>query len=236
VCYEYVPGTNLLKSEFVYAEATICRRTFHFYDDCAICVKTIIDDGSNTNPNDFIGVTYRRITEIQPKQSLPCFGLPEIVQEKTIDPSGQEIFLSHVIYSYTSFGKILEKKHYDAKGTHCYSIQNNYDDRERLISTTDPLGNATRFSYDANNNLIAITGPKPTQHKEIRYDKANRPIRIADWQTDGSILTIEKRYNKLGQVIAEIDACGNITRLEHDSLGRVIAVYHPDNAIERKEL
>jgi YD repeat-containing protein len=235
VCYEYVPGTNLLKSEFIYAGDTICRRTFRFYDDCAICVKTIIDDGSNTNPNDFRGITYRRITEIQPKQSLPCFGLPEIVQEKTIDPSGQEILLSQVIYSYTSFGKILEEKHYDAKGTHCYSIHNSYDDREHLISTTDPLGNATRFSYDANNNLIAITGPKPAQHKEIRYDKANRPIRIADWQTDGVILTVEKRYNKLGQVIAEIDACGNITRLEHDSSGRVTAVYHPDDAIERKE-
>jgi RHS repeat-associated protein len=235
VCYNYLPGTNLLLSEFVYAADKICKRTFHAYDDCAVCIKTITDDGSSTDPNDCKGVTYRRITEIQPKQSMPCFGLPEVVQEKTIDPSGQEILLKKVVYSYTPFGKVLEEKHYDAEGNYRYTLRNTYDERERLIATVDPLGHSTSFSFDKNNNLTSITGPKPGQHKEITYDKANRPIRIADWQTDGSILVLEKRYDKLGQVTAEIDACGNVTRLEHDSLGRVTAVYHPDGAIERKE-
>ena len=98
-----------------------------------------------------------------------------------------------------------------------YSILNTYDDKERLISKTNPLGYKTTFTYDANHNLTSITGPKPDQHKEITYDKANRPTHIADWQTDGTLLFTEKHYDKLGQVIAEIDPCGNTTRFEYDS-------------------
>src|SRR5262249_54407185 len=104
-----------------------------------------------------------------------------------------------------------------------------------LISTTDPLGNKTEFSYDANHNLTSITGPKSNQHKEITYDKANRPICIADWQADGTILTLEKKYDKLGRLIEELDACKNSTLFHYDAMGRIIAINHPDGAVEKKE-
>ena len=233
--YSYRPNTNLLTAELICAGDRIAKRTFHTYDDCAVCIKTIIDDGSTIDPNDLTGVTYRTITEIQPKQTLPCFGLPEIVQEKTIDSSSREILLKKVIYTYTHFGQVLKEEHYDAEGAYRYTIQNGYDERERLNSTTDPLGHQTFFKYDQNNNLISITGPKPDQHKEITYDKANRPIRITDRQSDGTFLSIEKRYDKLGQVITEIDPCGNTTHFAYDILGRMIVVHHPDGAIEHRE-
>jgi RHS repeat-associated protein len=235
ICYTYLPNTNLLTSELVYAGNHICKRTFHFYDDCAICIKTIIDDGHTEDPQNLQGITYRKITQITPKQKIPCFGLPEIIEEKTIDPSGNEIPLHKVIYTYTPFGKVLKEEHHDAAGTLRYTLFNAYDDKEHLISQTDQLGHKTTLTYDANNNLTSISGPKPGEHQEITYDKANRPTRIADWQTDGSILITEKKYDKLCRVIEEIDACKNKTQFQYDSLGRLIATIHPDGAIEHKE-
>src|SRR5262249_39823119 len=127
ICYQYLPKTNLLTSEFFYEGNTIRKRTFHTYDDCACCIQTIVDDGSSTKPDDLTNVTCRKITEIKPKQSTPCYGLPEIVEEKTIDASGKEILLKKVAYTYTPFGKVLTEKHYDSEGTHHYTITNIYD-------------------------------------------------------------------------------------------------------------
>lgn len=233
--YAYVPNTNLLASEITFEGNAIRKRIFHTYDQCAICIRTIIDDGSTADPDDLKGITYRKITTIIPKDSTPCFGLPESVEEKTIDPSGSEILLSKTVYTYTPFGKILQEDHYDANGIYRYSLYNTYDDQECLVSTTDPLGAVTAFTYDANHNLISISGPRSDQHQEIAYDKANRPIRIADWQTDGSILITEKKYNKLGQVIEETNPCGQTTLFTYDALGRVIAVQYPEGAVMRTE-
>src|SRR5262249_45758179 len=148
--------------------------------DCACCIKTIVDNGSSTKSDDLTNVTYRKITAIKPKQSIPCYGLPEIVEEKTIDASGKEILLSKIAYTYTSFGKVLTEEHYDSKDKHRYTIANTYDASERLISTKDGLGNTTTFAYDNCHNLISISGPRKDQLKKITYDLANRPIKITD--------------------------------------------------------
>ncbi len=88
--YYYKPQTNLLIAEFVYDNNKICKRTFHDYDESAICIKTIQDDGTSENPFDLQHVSFQKITEVVPKKSLPCYGLPESILEKTIDESGQE--------------------------------------------------------------------------------------------------------------------------------------------------
>jgi len=235
VRYSYLPNTNLLIAELTYEKDTIRKRIFYSYDECAVCVKTICDDGTTENANDLSGVTYRKITEIIPKQTTPCFGLPEVSVEKTIDASGNEILLEKVFYTYAPSGKILKEEHYDANDQYRFGILNNYDERERLQSTTDPLGHQTFFTYDANNNLLSIAGPKPGQFKEISYDKVNRPVRIADAQMNGDMLITKKQYDKLGQLIEEIDVCGNSTRFTYDSLGRVIATIYSDGAIVKKE-
>lgn len=235
VRYAYIPGTNLLSSELTYEGNAIRKRIFHTYDDCAICVQTIVDDGITKDPQNLKGVTCRTITCITPKYSTPCFGLPEIVEEKTLDSNGREILLSKRVYTYTPFGEILQEDHYDANGTFCYSLYNTYDENERLICKKDPSGRKTTYTYDANNNITSIAGPRSDQYCEIAYDQANRPIRIANWQTDGTILISEKQYNRLGQVVAETDTCGQTTLFEYDEFGHITTVHHPDDAIERKE-
>lgn len=233
--YSYLPGTNLLTSELLYKIDTILTRTFHTYDNCASLIQTITDDGKSEDPNDIQGVTFRKIVQIKPKQELPCLGLPEIVQEKTLDAHGQEILLKKVIYTYANSGKILKEEHYDSTNTHRYILHNTYDEQERLISKTDPLGNTTLFTYDLNNNLLCITGPRKDQEKKITYDRANRPTCITEKQTDGSLLTTKKCYDRLGQVITQIDACGFETHFEYDSLGRVTTIHLPDGSHVQKE-
>lgn len=236
VKYSYIPNTNLLASELVYDHGTLCKRTFHFYDDQigSARVKTVIDDGKNEDPNNISGVSYRRIIEIIPKRTMPCLGMPEQILEKTIDDHGHEIFLKKVVYAYHPSGKITREDHYDADDKYRYSITNTYDAKERLVGTTDALGNTTAFKYDNNFNLIAQIGPRSDMRKEWVYDRANRPIEAKEWQTDGTVLTTKKQYDKASRVIATVDACGFETKYEHDSLGRVTGIFHPDGTVERK--
>jgi RHS repeat-associated protein len=236
VKYAYVPNTNLLTSELVYDHGRLCKRTFHFYDPQigSARVRTIIDDGNSDNPSDLTSVTYHRILEITPKRTLPCLGLPEQIREKTIDEQGNETLLKKVCYTYHPSGKIVREEHYNASDEYSYSIVNTYDDKERLIATTDPLGNKTTFKYDNNFNLITQSGPRADVYKEWVYDRANRPIEEKEWQTDGTILTTKKKYDKASRVVATIDESGFETRYEHDALGRITVIHHPDGACEKK--
>jgi YD repeat-containing protein len=197
-------------------------------------VRTIIDDGNSDNPSDLTSVTYHRILEITPKRTLPCLGLPEQIREKTIDEQGNETLLKKVCYTYHPSGKIVREEHYNASDEYSYSIVNTYDDKERLIATTDPLGNKTTFKYDNNFNLITQSGPRADVYKEWVYDRANRPIEEKEWQTDGTILTTKKKYDKASRVVATIDESGFETRYEHDALGRITVIHHPDGACEKK--
>ncbi|MCH9625488.1 MAG: hypothetical protein S4CHLAM123_06630 [Chlamydiales bacterium] len=233
--YSYIPNTNLLASEFIYHNDTLCQRTFHFYDDCAICIKTITDDGSSEEPYDLQNVTTRKITQITPKQQTPCFGLPEIVEEKTIDSSGQEILLHKVIYTYAPSGQVLQEEHYDANNIYRYTLYSTYDSQEQLLTKTDPLGHITSYTHDTNNNLIAITGPNPHQYKQITYDKANRPTHLIDQQTDGTHLSIQSKYDKLGRVVQTIDACQNATQYTYNFVGQQTAIILPEGSATYKE-
>lgn len=237
VHYSYVPGTNLLSSEITSDRGQIQKRIFHFYDDkiSSVRVRTITDDGKNTNFEDLTGVTYRHITEITPKYTLPCVGFPQEIREKTIDDLGREILLKRICYQYHPSGKITQEDHYDSNNTFCYSIVNEYDTHERLISVTDELGYQTHFEYDANFNLVSQIGPKERTRKEWVYDLVNRPIQEKEWQDDGSILITQKKYDKASRLIATIDECGFQTQYEYDSLGRVIAIIYPDGCIIRNE-
>ncbi|MCH9608833.1 MAG: hypothetical protein S4CHLAM45_07450 [Chlamydiales bacterium] len=237
VKYAYIPNTNLLKTEFFYENDQIVKRSFHFYDEkiTSARVKTIIDDGNSTDHNDLKGVTYRKITEIELKRALPCIGLPETVKEKTIDPFGNEVLLKKTRYTYHRCGKIEREDHYDANDAHCYSIINEYDDKERLIATTDPLGYRSTFEYDPNFNLISQDGPRADMHKEWSYDKSNRPIEEREWQTNGEILVTQKKYDKCSRLTADIDPCGFETKYTYNATGNVTSITYPDGATQTME-
>ncbi|NGX55334.1 MAG: tRNA nuclease WapA [Chlamydiae bacterium] len=237
VRHTYVPGTNLPSSEIVYENDQIRRRTFHFYDPQinAACVRTVIDDGTTDNPDDISDITYRKIIEIQPKRELPCVGLPEEVQEKTIDASGNEILLKKIRYAYHPSGKIAREDHYDANDLYRFSLINEYNEKEQLISTIDPLGNLITREYDEHYNLTALSGPREDMRKEWTYDFANRPTEEVIWRADGTPLKKEIQYDKLGRVVSVVDEKNLFTSYHYDALGRVMAITHPGGTKEYKE-
>ncbi len=223
--FTYLPDTNLIESEIVYDHGAIVKRTFHFYDSSlnAVCVKTLVDDGQTLDPDDLTGVKIRKITEITPKRDFPCIGLPLEVCEKSLSDLGHEILLKKVRYAYHPSGKVLREEHFDATGTLRYTLHKEYDEQERCVAEVDALGQRTTFTYDANFNLCAQTGPL-SQTTWI-YDKANRPT-----QKNTSGLISQKKYDRASRLQATIDPLGNETRYQYDGLGRIINVKYVDGS------
>lgn len=215
IVYTYVPNTNLLKTETIYNQGVICKKKIYEYDDAAILIKTVVEDLSG----------FQKTIEITPRYSLPCFGLPEMVAEKI---NGK--LVSRTIYSYTPFGKIEKEEHYDSDDHFCYAIVNEYDARERLKSTTDPLSHKTTFTYDEYNNRRTQTGPRSDYYKVWDYDKARRPISET---LDG--LTCKMGYDKLGRLIWIKDESDFETRYTYDVLGRVRETLYADGTRKQKE-
>jgi RHS repeat-associated protein len=82
-----------------------------------------------------------------------------------------------------------------------------YDLLGHLLSTTDPLGRATRFEYDAAGNRIKIIHPDKTEKNFA--------------------------YNALGQVTAETNELGHTTKKEYDPYGNLIALTTPEGHTTR---
>ncbi|MCH9609940.1 MAG: hypothetical protein S4CHLAM45_13340 [Chlamydiales bacterium] len=206
--YTYKPGTNLIESISISDQTELKLRTHYSYDNRATCIKIVEEDGKN----------FCKTTTIKPKANTPCLGLPEIVETDT----------EKTIYTYTPFGKILKEEHYDSTQTYRYSITHTYDEKERLQSTTNPLGETTTYSYDTHGNLTSIKTDQTTQ--TFTYDAANRPLTI----TNGD-LTTHKRYDTTGRVISQIDPCGFETKYTYDGVGNITTILHPDGALEQFE-
>ncbi|NGX53296.1 MAG: tRNA(Glu)-specific nuclease WapA [Chlamydiae bacterium] len=233
VVYSYVPGTNLIASELIFdEEEMIHTRTFNTYDDCAVCIKTIVDDGKTEAAEDINDLTYRTITYTHPKQSTPCFGLPEIVEEKSLDQSGVEILLHRVKYIYHPSGKILSEEHFDASNNYAYSLSKEYDAEERVITEVDAMGSKTIRHFDNAGNLAALIGPRPDMFKRWFYDHAHRPIQEIERQSAGPPLSTTMSYDESGQLIQMMDECSNVTLYSYDSLGRLVSTTYPDGACE----
>lgn len=227
--YHYLPGTNLLAAEFVLDVAQeIQKRTFCTYDECAVCIKKIVDDGKSDNPHDLDQVTFRTITYTSPIKSHPCYGLPETVEEKYLNSDGSEALLHKVKYSYHPSGKIQREDHYDARNQYAYSVHSQYDNQERLITQVDKLGNKTERSYDAKSNLIKLTGPRSDMVKTWIYDENNHPIIEMERLDDKTLLTTRKKTNAQGQLIVDSDECGFETIYTYDPYGRIDTITHPD--------
>lgn len=227
--YFYLPNSCLLAAEFTYAQGIIAKRRFNFYNDCAACIKTIVDDGKSQDPADIASLTFRKIHYFTLKESLPCFGLPLVVEEKTLNRDAEEILVSKIVYSYTPFGKVAKEEHYDDQNILSYTIENSYDNKERLSSTTDALNQKTSFTYDANNNLLSFSDPLYTE--TITYDKANRPTKIISSEK----VAYSYIYDRLGRVTTFIQEGFGPLCYRYNSAGKVTAIIHPDGATEKKE-
>ena len=113
-----------------------------------------------------------------------------------------------------------------------------YDTNGNLITTTDPLGNATQRTYDAVSRLTALTDPRGLQ-TQFRYDGLNRVTEIADarqgitrftYDPNGNLLTVTDAknqtttytYDTMDRLAMRTDALGRIERYEYDLAGNLV--------------
>jgi RHS repeat-associated protein len=99
-----------------------------------------------------------------------------------------------------------------------------YDSEGNLTSYLDPASGLTRFEYGCFGQLAARTGPDGTR-TEFGYDHLLRQVGVtiagpADSRSSGG-LTWSYQYDPAGNLVAETDYNGALTRYAHDSAGQL---------------
>ncbi|MDO9234166.1 MAG: RHS repeat-associated core domain-containing protein [Methylotenera sp.] len=103
-----------------------------------------------------------------------------------------------------------------------------YDALDRVIKTTDSLGNEAINHFDANGQLWKVTHryKNPDTTYDVRdvstrlFDAADRVLMEADAEANIASNT----YDAAGNIISVMDAEGHVTRFEYDEMNRRTAV------------
>ncbi len=121
-----------------------------------------------------------------------------------------------------------------------YSYNTSGTESGLLADTTDALGGATTFDYDAAGRLTAsvdplgnATGATPGDHQtEYAYDDEDR-LRFTTLPAPtagGSGLVTETRYDEVGNPIVRIDAAGQVTTYSYDERDSLFEVNESPDA------
>jgi RHS repeat-associated protein len=120
--------------------------------------------------------------------------------------------------------------------THPLVTSYGYDGLNRLTSETDPAGNTTTYTYDANNNRKSMTVTRSVPGHEPEsltvnydYDGANRLVKTT--YPDGT--STQVTYNELGKRATSKDQLGRETKYEYDALGQLVSTTYPDGRQEQ---
>lgn len=224
--YMYIPKSDFLRAKFI-ADLTgkVRQREFYTYNINGSVTRIATDDGSSTSEDDS-SITERHIIYIHYRDQFPI-GLPQVIEEKYLDLSTQkEKLLKKIENFHDCNGRIVQQDHYDAKGKFRYSLKWEYDAHGNLLKEVDPLGHASSYAYDANDNLIIEQHPGDPFYTRHEYDYSNRLIRSEDVHPSFT-LSVRYEYNLLGQKVAAFDWFGHETNFTYDRLGRVIKTTHP---------
>jgi len=115
-----------------------------------------------------------------------------------------------------------------------------YDTKNRVVSTTDPEGNTTSYSYNPGGSCSSC-GSSPTNTTPTSVtdplgnttlntlDKLGRIKQITDPLTNITSLF----YDKAGRITTKTDANGNTTTYSYDALGRVKSQADAEGGITR---
>ena len=108
-----------------------------------------------------------------------------------------------------------------------------YDQKDRLISQTDALGNTTHYSYDGANNRVAVTDANGNT-TNYTYDRDNRLVTVTQPAvtnpTTGQSVryTTQYQYDANGNQVAVTDQDGHTTLTTFDKDNRTVLVRDPN--------
>ncbi len=217
--YAYKDGTDLIIHKFTCDRENILIREFFLYNEDNILVQEITDDGLSENIYDLSRVTERHIKhyEIHPDK-----GLPLSVTETYVDfPSGREVQLKKIRYSYCPNFRACAEEIYDANDKYRYTIHTDYDTKGHLTAKSTPLGKKNTYLYDPFGNLIE-TKEVGSGVKRVCYDLASRPITSEE---NGKLT--RNTYDAKGRLITQTDFKGGITTNTYDCFGHCIKTTFP---------
>ncbi|MEO1529411.1 MAG: hypothetical protein AAFX06_28655, partial [Planctomycetota bacterium] len=129
-------------------------------------------------------------------------------QVKVTDPANNESF-----FDYDFNGNVIRERHLGDGFAATRVIEHTFDQKDRLLSTTDAESYVTRLEYDAVDNIVATIGPLNDSTGQIArsttvYDAANRVRSETDFENNESKFA----YDNAGNVIAATDGRGDLPR------------------------
>lgn len=179
------------------------------------------------------GVSRRHISHIRLNEK----GLP-IVIEKTYRSlfiknrlystanSDLEFFISKIVNTYDSHGRLTKQEIFDTENIFQYSIERSYDKKGNLISETNPTGQRIVYAYDLCNQKITEHSPHQNKLIYYTYDLKGRCIEVQEVLHNLNFIT-QTRFDKAGNKIATTDRFGNQIEYRFDPFGRVIEAIYP---------
>lgn len=221
--YTYVPGTNLVKTKIL-SDGDTPKITYTYdYDEDYLLIQETMDDG-----------ICHKIKKISPKQTQPFLGMPEIIEEKYID-QGQEKLLRKKVLFYRAGARIDHEDVYDADGNFSYQLSYEYDEKNRVVRETNPIGQVALTQYDASGNKIFYQDFGSSVTETFEYDFSNRPIRkiLKDGEKER---VFEYSYDTRSLLEWESDERGHKTHYKYDALGRCIEIIEPALINDQGEL
>ena len=151
---------------------------------------------------------------------------------RVIDPEGNvtkygynsKKFLTNM---YDSSGELIQTLSYD------YTIG---DSQDKVISSSDALGDAWNYQYDMINRKTTITNSK-NRKWTYWFDTSMYTIKIQNplGLSTTTYYTYENGRNVYGDVYATTDINGGITKYEYDARGNVTKVIQPDGSTKQYE-
>ena len=129
----------------------------------------------------------------------------------------------------------------NATGAPAYTTVSRYDALTgRLASTTNALGQTTRYTFDNVGNLLKVEDALG-RITSFTYDALNRKTSVTQADPDGAIGPLAASvtlmvYDRVGNLVKETDALGRVTTHEYDELNRRTATVKTVNGqTERSE-
>ncbi len=229
--FSYLPFTNLPTARYEGSHNEILQREFFVYNDDNILIKTISDDGSELDSNNLKGVTQRFITLITPNSN----NLPESITEYYLDIKSKTKKLHKTTtISYGKNNLPITTTHFDANNKELYTLETSYDNKNRLISETNPINQKTTYHYDKHNRLVQTNFL--SNQSITTYDKGSRPYLTQLNTYDYLAKTQETQYDCRNRPTVTIDEYGNKTQTLYDTLDRPTKIILPQVLDHQKNL
>jgi len=217
VVFEYEDKTNLVKSKEVFDGKDLLIKEISVYDDCYNLIKKIVKGKGN----------YHRITKYTLRQQDPFLHMPEWVEELYVE-NDKEFTLTKVHLHYDQWGNVNKEEWFDADDVFSYAIERTYDERGKLLTETNPIGQQAIYKYDEHGRCISSVSFSHRLTTKKKYDQKGRLIKTTDCGDDDQQWSKTFFYDVCDHLVEEKDKFDHSTFYSYDPVSKkAISSYFP---------